>query len=99
MAWPTSPVPHVAEIEENRVSPAVVFATPSVPVERTAGDVPPLVFAPLARMYQVVTSHSRLGGDQKPTHPLVLCLVVVFLVLFGFGFRHRPRSRRDTRQP
>src|ERR1039457_2451824 len=68
MAWPTSPAPHVAEMELNNVSPAVVFETPSVPVERIEAEVPPLVLAPVARTIQVVMSESRLLSDKPASH-------------------------------
>ena len=56
MPCPTSPAPHVAEMDENRVSPAVVLDTPSVPVERTEAEVPPFVFAPVVLTSQFVAT-------------------------------------------
>ena len=57
MAWPTSPAPHVAEMDENRVRPAVVLETPSVPVERTEAEVPPFELLPLVLTSQFVATY------------------------------------------
>ena len=47
---------HVAEMEVNLVRPPAEFATPSVPVERTAIDVPPFESEPVCvETSQVVT--------------------------------------------
>jgi hypothetical protein len=45
--WPTSPAPHVAEMELILVVPPAVETIPSVPVERTEAEVPPLESEPL----------------------------------------------------
>ena len=56
MPWPTSLAPHVAEMDEKRVRPAVVLETPSVPVERTEAEVPPFELLPVVRHNQLVAT-------------------------------------------